>query len=52
MTLSGRARAGLNSVVRELNRQPVVEKSRGKWVEDVVAWCHQQDIDLTMRISN
>lgn len=52
MTLSGRARAGLNGVVRELNRQPLVEKPRSKWVEDVVAWCHQKDIDLTTWISN
>ncbi len=52
MTLSGRARTGLNGVAQELNRKPVVEKPRRQWVEDVVAWCRQQDIDLTKRISN
>ncbi len=52
MNLPSRARAGLNGVARELNRQPTVEKPRRQWVEDVVAWCRQQDIDLGMRLSS
>ena len=52
MNLPSRARAGLNGVARELNRQPTVEKPRRQWVDDVVAWCRQQDIDLGMRLSS
>ncbi|WP_417421710.1 hypothetical protein [Halomonas sp.] len=52
MNLSGRARNRLNDVARELLRQPTVEKSRGQWVNDVVAWCHQHDIDLAARINS
>ncbi|WP_249978506.1 DUF7281 domain-containing protein [Vreelandella olivaria] len=52
MNLPSRARNGLNGVARELYRQPTVEKPRRQWVEDVVAWCHQQDIDLGTRLSS
>ncbi|MGP8290357.1 DUF7281 domain-containing protein [Vreelandella zhanjiangensis] len=52
MNLSGRARNRLNDVARELLRQPTVEKPRGQWVNDVVAWCHQHDIDLAARINS
>lgn len=52
MNLSGRARNRLNDVARELLRQPTVEKPRGQWVNDVVAWCHQHDIDLATRINS
>ena len=52
MNLPSRARNGLNGVARELLRQPTVEKPRRQWVEDVVAWCRQQDIDLGMRLSS
>ncbi|MGP9796478.1 DUF7281 domain-containing protein [Halomonas sp. 86] len=52
MNLSGRARNRLNDVARELLRQPIVDKPRGQWVNDVVAWCHQHDIDLATRISS
>ncbi|MGO2148714.1 DUF7281 domain-containing protein [Halomonas sp.] len=52
MNLPGRARNGLNGVARELLRQPTVEKPRSQWVGDVVAWCHQHDIDLTSRITS
>ena len=52
MNLSGRARNRLNDVARELLRQPTVEKPRGQWVNDVVAWCHQHDIDLASRITS
>ncbi|MEA2119815.1 hypothetical protein [Halovibrio sp. HP20-50] len=51
MNLPGRARNGLNGVARELLRKPIVEKPRGQWVNDVVAWCHQHDIDLATRIN-
>ncbi|MGP9767412.1 DUF7281 domain-containing protein [Halomonas sp. AOP13-D3-9] len=51
MNLPGRARNGLNGVARELLRQPAVEKPRRQWVDDVVAWCHQHDIDLATRIN-
>lgn len=51
MNLPGRARNGLNGVARELLRQPTVEKPRRQWVDDVVAWCHQHDIDLASRIN-
>lgn len=52
MNLPGRARNGLNGVARELLRQPAVEKPRRQWVDDVVAWCHQHDIDLASRIDS
>ncbi|MGP9664973.1 DUF7281 domain-containing protein [Halomonas sp. AOP22-C1-8] len=52
MNLPSRARNGLNGVARELLRQPTVEKPRSQWVGDVVAWCHQHDIDLTTRINS
>ncbi|WFE71012.1 hypothetical protein P8S55_14655 [Halomonas sp. M1] len=52
MNLPGRARNGLNGVARELLRQPTVEKPRRQWVDDVVAWCHQHDIDLATRINS
>ncbi|RUR52952.1 DUF7281 domain-containing protein [Vreelandella populi] len=52
MNLPSRARNGLNGVARELLRQPTVEKPRGQWVNDVVAWCHQHDIDLATRINS
>ncbi|MCL5424662.1 MAG: hypothetical protein M1154_03290 [Gammaproteobacteria bacterium] len=52
MNLPGRARNGLNGVARELLRQPSVEKPRRQWVDDVVAWCHQHDIDLATRINS
>lgn len=52
MNLPSRARNGLNGVARELLRQPAVEKPRGQWVNDVVAWCHQHDIDLATRINS
>ena len=52
MNLPGRARNGLNGVARELLRQPWVEKPRRQWVDDVVAWCHQHDIDLATRINS
>lgn len=52
MNLPSRARNGLNGVVRELLRQPTVEKPRGQWINDVVAWCHQHDIDLASRITS
>lgn len=52
MNLSGRVRNRLNDVARELLRQPTVEKPRGQWVNDVVAWCHQHDIDLATRINS
>ena len=52
MNLTGRARSGLNDVALQLRRQPIVEKTRGQWVEDVVAWCRQQDIDLGRRLSS
>ncbi|MBS3669808.1 DUF7281 domain-containing protein [Vreelandella boliviensis] len=52
MNLPGRARNGLNGVTRELLRQPWVEKPRRQWVDDVVAWCHQHDIDLATRINS
>ncbi|UXZ54696.1 hypothetical protein LOS15_01255 [Halomonas sp. 7T] len=52
MNLPSRARNGLNGVARELLRQPTVEKPRRQWVEDVVAWCHQHDIDLATRITS
>ncbi|WP_260579433.1 DUF7281 domain-containing protein [Vreelandella populi] len=29
-----------------------MEKPRGQWVNDVVAWCHQHDIDLASRINS
>ncbi|WP_311063351.1 hypothetical protein [Halomonas sp. DWK9] len=51
MNLPSRARNGLNGVARELLRQPTVEKPRRQWVDDVVAWCHQHDIDLATRIN-
>ncbi len=51
MNLPGRALNGLNGVARELLRQPTVEKPRRQWVDDVVAWCHQHDIDLASRIN-
>jgi hypothetical protein len=51
MNLPSRARNGLNGVARELLRQPAVEKPRRQWVDDVVAWCHQHDIDLATRIN-
>ncbi|QNU62910.1 DUF7281 domain-containing protein [Vreelandella titanicae] len=51
MNLPSRARTGLNGVARELLRQPTVEKPRRQWVDDVVAWCHQHDIDLASRIN-
>ena len=52
MNLTGRARSGLNDVAQQLRRQPIVDKTRGQWVEDVVAWCRQQDIDLGRRLSS
>ncbi|MCE7518709.1 hypothetical protein [Vreelandella titanicae] len=52
MNLPSRARNGLNGVARELLRQPTVEKPRRQWVDDVVAWCHQHDIDLASRINS
>lgn len=52
MNLPSRARTGLNGVARELLRQPTVEKPRRQWVDDVVAWCHQHDIDLATRINS
>lgn len=52
MNLPSRARNGLNGVARELLRQPTVEKPRRQWVDDVVAWCHQHDIDLATRINS
>jgi hypothetical protein len=52
MNLPSRARTGLNGVARELLRQPAVEKPRRQWVDDVVAWCHQHDIDLATRINS
>jgi hypothetical protein len=52
MNLPSRARNGLNGVARELLRQPAVEKPRRQWVDDVVAWCHQHDIDLATRINS
>ncbi|WP_172118629.1 DUF7281 domain-containing protein [Halomonas hibernica] len=52
MNLSSRARNRLNDVARELLRQPSVEKPRGQWVNNVVAWCNQHDIDLTTRINS
>ncbi|MGP9497532.1 DUF7281 domain-containing protein [Halomonas sp. AOP43-D1-4] len=52
MNLPSRARNGLNGVARELLRQPTVEKPCGQWVNDVVAWCHQHDIDLATRITS
>ncbi|MEH6642515.1 hypothetical protein [Vreelandella glaciei] len=52
MNLPSRARNGLNDVARELLRQPTVEKPRRQWVDDVVAWCHQHDIDLATRINS
>lgn len=52
MNLPGRARNGLNGVARELLRQAWVEKPRRQWVDDVVAWCQQHDIDLTTRINS
>ncbi|WGI26066.1 hypothetical protein QEN58_03135 [Halomonas alkaliantarctica] len=52
MNLPSRARNGLNGVARELLRQPAVEKPRRQWVDDVVAWCHQHDIDLASRINS
>ena len=52
MNLPSRARNGLNGVSRELLRQPAVEKPRHQWVDDVVAWCHQHDIDLASRINS
>ncbi len=52
MNLPGRARSGLNDVALQLRRQPIVDKRRGQWVEDVVAWCRQQDIDLGRRLSS
>ena len=52
MNLPSRARNGLNGVARELHRQPAVEKPRRQWVDDVVAWCHQHDIDLATRINS
>ncbi|MGE6776961.1 DUF7281 domain-containing protein [Vreelandella titanicae] len=52
MNLPSRARNGLNGVSRELLRQPAVEKPRRQWVDDVVAWCHQHDIDLASRINS
>lgn len=51
MNLPSRARNGLNGVARELLLQPAVEKPRRQWVDDVVAWCHQYDIDLATRIN-
>ena len=51
MNLPSRARNGLNGVARELLRKPAVEKPRRQWVDDVVAWCHQHDIDLAKRIN-
>ncbi|WP_246009052.1 hypothetical protein [Vreelandella nanhaiensis] len=52
MNLPSRAHNGLNGVARELLRQPTVEKPRRQWVDDVVAWCHQHDIDLASRINS
>lgn len=52
MNLPSRARNGLNGVARELLRQPTVEKPRRQWVDDVVAWCHQHDINLATRINS
>ena len=52
MNLPSRARNGLNGVARELLRQPTVEKPRRQWVDDVVAWCRQHDIDLATRINS
>lgn len=52
MNLPSRARNGLNGVARELLRQPTVDKPRRQWVDDVVAWCHQHDIDLATRINS
>ena len=52
MNLPSRTRNGLNGVARELLRQPAVEKPRRQWVDDVVAWCHQHDIDLATRINS
>ncbi|WP_447956246.1 DUF7281 domain-containing protein [Vreelandella sp. EE7] len=52
MNLPSRARNGLNGIARELLRQPTVEKPRRQWVDDVVAWCHQHDIDLASRITS
>nr|WP_290698424.1 hypothetical protein [Halomonas sp. UBA3074] len=52
MNLPSRARNGLNGVARELLRQSTVEKPRRQWVDDVVAWCHQHDIDLATRINS
>ncbi|RUR39433.1 DUF7281 domain-containing protein [Vreelandella populi] len=52
MNLPSRARNGLNGVARELLRQPAVEKPRRQWVDDLVAWCHQHDIDLATRINS
>jgi hypothetical protein len=52
MNLPSRARNGLNGVARELLRQPTVEKPRRQWVDDVVAWCQQHDIDLATRINS
>ncbi|WP_447926820.1 DUF7281 domain-containing protein [Vreelandella sp. EE27] len=52
MNLPGRARAGLNDVQRLLRQQDRVERPRRQWVDDVVAWCREQDIDLGPRLTS
>ncbi|MBE0399886.1 hypothetical protein EI168_07130 [Halomonas sp. FME1] len=51
MNLPSRARTGLNEVARLLCQQPTVVRPRRQWVDDMVAWCHQHDIDLAARLS-
>ncbi|MBZ5487161.1 hypothetical protein HW452_06430 [Halomonas aquamarina] len=52
MNLPGRARAGLNEVQRLLRQQNRLERPRRQWVDDVIAWCHQHDIDLGPRLTS
>ncbi|TVM04701.1 MAG: hypothetical protein FMJ08_11700, partial [Halomonas sp.] len=51
MKLSGRARKSLNEVDHLLRRHPEVVKSRRQWVDDVVAWCHENQIDPGLRLN-
>ncbi|SDO03445.1 hypothetical protein SAMN04487957_103117 [Halomonas shengliensis] len=52
MPLSSRARRLLRDTDLALRSTSRVEKPRGKAVEEVVAWCQAQDIELGSRLSH
>ncbi len=52
MQLSPRARSLLREATRTLRSQPEVEKRRSKVVEEIIAWCHEHDIELGQRLTH